>query len=99
MAAAVCASARGMLAVRRRLAKAGGIRQGEAAGSGQEAMTPINPYQPPREGAVVSPVSALPVRATGIATAEDALAALTALGKFQVGRIRFWSLFFLALGG
>jgi len=49
-------------------------------------MTSINPYEPARERSVPSPVGALPVRATGVVTAEDALSALAAVGKWRPWR-------------
>jgi len=46
----------------------------------------INPYQTPREGLSAARPSPLPVRATGVLTVDDAIAALRTEGKWNAWR-------------
>jgi hypothetical protein len=50
-------------------------------------MTLLNPYQTPRADKLLSQPGSLPVRVTGMMTADDSLAALKAVGKWHPWRI------------
>jgi hypothetical protein len=46
-------------------------------------MTSINPYEPPQIGSATSRPVRLPVRVSGVLTAEDAIESLRAVGKWR----------------
>lgn len=60
--------------------------------------TPINPYDAPRSLPAPSPTASLPVRVSGVMTADDALSALKAVGKWNPKPMIWLSLAAILLG-